>query len=918
MSVRFPSRGSRFALSTWLTALLVGALSLTGLGCAPDAAPPAGDDLRLRFPEQAAQVLEGSEAFVAVDGGFALASTRDSVREIDALFERRGGLHAALPASGEGKVRFHLPGGFEIGVREIGAEGEGAVVERAVAYRREGGRSFWSVVGEGYEEWLLLEAGVAHGDAPVAAWEVDGATLRQQGDAVEVVDDAGAAQLRVTAPAAYASGGRPVAPRLEVRGARIELWVDADGEAVLVDPVWAPAGTMSAARANYTATKLGNGQVLVVGGYNGSAVATAERYDPVSNTWVSAGTLATARQNHTATLLGNGKVLIAGGVNYSSGVYANAELYDPTTNTWSATGALVTARHLHSATLLGNGKVLVAGGYGPSSTYLASAELYDPASGTWSSPSSMSMATSRAGHAAALLGSGKVFVAGGRNGSYLTSAEIYDPATNTWTPTLSMAASRYLATATLLGNGKVLIAGGYDNPFGERQSAEIYDPNPASPSWTTVASMSSKRTGHTATLLPNGKVLVTGGSSAALTGNSSAEAYDPGTNTWAAVESMSSVRIDHTATLLNNGKVLIAGGYRPTSTSTTYLSSAELHDPAAGTWQPVAPMSNGRIAPTATLLNDGRVLVTGGDSSGSSSELYNPATDTWAAGPPMGPARQYHTATLLGNGKVLVVGVRTFVSSANAELFDPATDTWSSVGSSSNPNLDRKGHTATLLPNGKVLVVGGVQVAAFPTTYLRTAALFNPATNSWSSAASLPNLASAPRAYHAATLLPDGTVLISGGTNATGTLGSSYIYHPTADSWALVDSMVSNRAYHTLTLLGNGDVLATGGQTSGRLYERYYPAFDSWSGGPYFSTLHADTATLLSNGKVLMAAGQDGSGNAERSVRIYDPVTDTLALTGELNDARYAHAAVRLGNGKVLVVGGSDGSALSSAEIYTP
>ncbi|KYG01642.1 hypothetical protein BE18_32925, partial [Sorangium cellulosum] len=97
-------------------------------------------------------MLEGSEAFVAVDGGFALASTGDSVREIEALFERRGGLHAALPASGDEKLRFYLPGGFEIGVREIGAEGEGAVVERAVAYRRQGGTSFWSAVDAGYEE----------------------------------------------------------------------------------------------------------------------------------------------------------------------------------------------------------------------------------------------------------------------------------------------------------------------------------------------------------------------------------------------------------------------------------------------------------------------------------------------------------------------------------------------------------------------------------------------------------------------------------------------------------------------------------------------------------------------------------------------------------------------------------------------
>ncbi|XXT20681.1 kelch repeat-containing protein [Sorangium sp. So ce429] len=909
MRVRFPSQGSRFALTTWLTALLVVALLLSGLGCAPDAAPPGGDELRFRFPGQAAQVLEGSEAFAAVDGGFALASTGDAIREVEALFEHRGGLHASLPASGEGKLRFHLPGGFEVGVREIGAEGEGTIVERAVAYRREGGTSFWSAVDGGYEEWLLLDAGVAHGGAAVAAWEVDGATLRKQGDAVEVVDGAGAARLRVTAPAAYASGGRPVAPWLEVRGAKIELWVDADGEAVLVDPVWAPAGTMSAARASHTATKLGNGKVLVVGGYNGSLLGSAELYDPASNAWSSAGTLTTARQDHTATLLGNGKVLIAGGKNFSSTFYASAELYDPLSNTWSVTGTLATARAGHTATLLGSGKVLVAGGLGAS--YLASAELYDPTAGTWSPASSLG--TIRSGHTATLLGSGKVLAVGGRNGSYLTSAEIYDPTANTWTATLSMTVPRYRATATLLGSGKVLIAGGFYNPSGEQQSAEIYDPNPVSPSWTTAASMSAKRSGHTATLLSNGKVLVTGGSSAASTGNASAEAYDPGTNTWSSVASMSSVRINHTATLLSNGKVLIAGGYSPTSPSTTYLSSAELHDPAARTWQPVAPMSNARMAPTATLLNDGRVLVTGGTLAGSTTELYDPATDTWTSGPTMSTGRQSHTATLLGNGKVLVVGVKTFVSPANAELFDPATNTWSSVGSSSNPNLDRKGHTATLLPNGKVLVVGGEVPPSSPTTYLNSAALFNPVSNTWSPAASVPGA----RAYHAATLLANGTVLVSGGTDATGALDSTYIYNPAVDSWTAADEMVAGRHYHTLTLVGNGNVVAMGGDVSTD-FERYNPTLDTWSGGIIFGTRRSPTATLLNDGTLLVAGGRNASGNALRTAFIYDFALNSFDLVGELNDARYAHAAVRLGSGKVLVVGGSDGSALSSAEIYTP
>ncbi len=303
--------------------------------------------------------------------------------------------------------------------------------------------------------------------------------------------------------------------------------------------------------------------------------------------------------------------------------------------------------------------MLVAGGHNGSGVALATAELYDPSTGVWSPASTMG--ASRSWHTATLLGNGKVLVAGGVNGpgAALATAELYDPSTGVWSPTASMTWPRYIATATRLVSGKVLVAGGYDISADYLQSVEIYDPSSSPPVWTTATPMSSKRGNHTATLLPNGKVLLTGGWSAPMVGGASAEVYDPGTNFWAAVGSMSAVRIAHTATLLGNGKVLLAGGFNYGIPSSTYYSSAELYDPAATTWGSVTSMSYARIAPTATLLNDGRVLVTGGDSLGTRTELYNPATDTWAAGPLMGVGRQYHTATLLGNGKVLVVGIRT-------------------------------------------------------------------------------------------------------------------------------------------------------------------------------------------------------------------------------------------------------------------
>jgi len=598
-----------------LFTLLLGGALPAAFGCAASEEPDATSALRQTFPDQAARVLEGREAFVAREDSFAA----DDEGDIETALARRGGLGIALPASADGEIRFHLIGGFEVRVRELGASGQGVLADHAVAYAREGGTSFWSTTNEGYEEWLMLEAGFASSGAPVAAWEVGGATLRQEGEAVAIADEAGVTRLHVTAPAAYKAGGQPVGARLTVRDARIELSVDACDEAVLIDPLWAPAGSMSTARIDHTATLLGNGKVLVAGGYNGAYLSSAELYDPVTNTWALAGSMSTARSIHTATLLGSGKVLIAGG---SNGAYlSSAELYDPATNTWASAGSMSAARTDHTATRLGNGKVLIAGGY--NGAYLSSAELYDPAANTWAPAGSMS--TARYRHTATLLGNGKVLIAGGYNSPswYLSSVELYDPAANTWAAAASTIIGRSWHTATLLGNGKVLIAGGYNGSVA-LSSPELYDP--AANTWTPAGSLITARYRHTATLLGNGKVIITGGYNDSNTTLASAALYDPATNTWASASSMGTARAEHTATLLGNGKVLITGGRNGTVLSGTALASAELYDPATNTWSSAASMGAARGSHTATLLGNGKVLVTGGYTATalSSAEIYTP------------------------------------------------------------------------------------------------------------------------------------------------------------------------------------------------------------------------------------------------------------------------------------------------------
>jgi hypothetical protein len=343
---------------------------------------------------------------------------------------------------------------------------------------------------------------------------------------------------------------------------------------------------------------------------------------------------------------------------------------------------------------------------------------------------------------------------------------------DTWTTVGSLSSARLAHTATVLNDGRVLVVGGYGADGAVLASAELYDP--ATQAWSGTGSLNLARANHTATLLTNGKVLVVGGNDTSNTHvYASAELYDPATGVWSVTGSLPYAVTYHTATLLHDGRVLIARGIGVTIDPNNGLfnepqRAVAFYDPVSGTVTSGPAGSDTGAWATATLLNDGRVLI----QYSNFPELFDPVSGTTFSGLPSLQPFYQHTATLMPEGKVLLVDGQDGFPLPDAALYDPTNDRFPPTA---DLNVARTVHTATLLANGKVLVTGGQD------------SLFNPGGN-----------LSGYRAAH-------------GSVNNIGSTASCELYDPATNAWTLTANLATSRSFHTASLLANGQVLVTGG-----------------------------------------------------------------------------------------------------------
>jgi hypothetical protein len=535
----------------------------------------------------------------------------------------------------------------------------------------------------------------------------------------------------------------------------------------------------------------------------------------------------------------------------------------------------------HCAVLLKSGKVLVVGGYA-SSELVSDMELYDPETDSWEMLPDFWQGNS--GHTATLLSSGRVLLVGGNSYSYinpglLTTCYIYPWELSGTTQPPPIKHARRSHTATLLPNGQVMVAGGDGLDHVSKTSVEIYDP--VLNQWTDGPPLLVARAGHTATLLPSGDVLIVGGDANGVIVKSSAELYNPVTGIRRLVGTTAETISGHTATLKPNGTVVVV-----------YRAKAQAFTIASETWSAATALLQTHTGHSATLLPSGDILIVGGN--GTACEVLEGDTNQARSFTPLLTPRSAHSATVLPSGQLLVAGgimtAGTTYATSQCELVELHAPRWSSVPFNQQ---DAMLGSIVTLPSGNLFCMS--PSFAGPSK----AGILDTTTNTWQV---ITPPAASPSSEFSLSLLASGEVLVSGGHTNGYTSGICHIFTPGTLQWRAVGSLHTPRTSHRSQLLPNGKVLVAGGYSSFVTDhpELFDPVTETWSGAGYINIAHLNDHRLtpLYSGKILVTGSGGGS---TPDCAIYDPYTNSFSETKSPGDGLSGHTANLLPDGRVLV-----------------
>jgi cellulose synthase/poly-beta-1,6-N-acetylglucosamine synthase-like glycosyltransferase/transposase len=681
------------------------------------------------------------------------------------------------------------------------------------------------------------------------------------------------------------------------------------------------AGTgMPTARNNFTMVKLNSGKVAAIGGatnsFIGAGVSSIDLFDPSTNTWTAAaGGLNTARADANAVLLNNGEVLIVGGYDGST-YHSVAEIFNPVTNTTRRVSGLITPRRAPFMGKLLDGKVVVGGGFTTGGAGSSSSEIYDPVADSWSSLGNMAAGPDNLynisnGYSAILLGNGKLYVP--PSSGLSTTAQLFEPLTNTWTSTASGLNDGHTNGIVVpLYNGKVLTVGGLTSANSPSNTGTVYTP-------VTYDIYAQKYDSAGAKLWNSGtdiKVNTDDGNRVSSSGPPNYNHLNPSVSldtSGNAIVAWEEQRDSAFRSSIWSQKLNSSDGAKQWPSGTQNQFSRV---PASTVYSRTAVNKEGA---TVTSLKNGKVLIAGtaaNNNGRSTAEIYDPVARSFTSGPKMVQNRYAHSATPLLDGRVLLAGSGvTAADASSAEIYNPESNTFAATTNFVVGGRSR--HAGVLLKNGKVLIVGGVDGVG--ATTITTSSLYDPTSGTFSAG---PNF-SYPHIDGNAITMPNGKVLVVGDSNSSAGSTAAELFDPQLNTVSKVPGAHAAKYWNGLVLLNSGKVLSVGAASSGAsTAELYDPALNTWtSAGTMLKAIQNVNLTVLPNGKVLQSGGWDLGPNASTSVsELYDPSTNTWTATANnLSVSRvYPSQSYVPQLNKMFIVKGDDNASNSTAELYTP